>query len=269
MTDQLEAELRQAFAARASQVPADAVDRLRRVDYRPRLRRRWPLTVTALGTASGTAAAVSVLVLGGAQTAYAGWSATPAHLTAAQGGTTPADCASQLPTPPGGWTQVASDVRGPYTMTVYVSGTSLASCFSGPSFTSMQAESTTPGGPQWASVSGSRTASGPGSLVTNSSRIQVLAGTDISQLLVTQHSQSDNGPYTLAEGRLAPGVSAVTLVLSNGQDVATTTGAGWFVAWWPGSEDVTAAQVTTASGTTTEPLHTVARPTPFAGHNGG
>ena len=33
-----------------------------------------------------------------------------------------------------------------------------------------------------------------------------------------------------------------------------TVADGWFVAWWPGSGSVTSAQVTTAAGTTTEPL---------------
>ena len=60
MNDQLENDLRELFAVRAAEVSPDAVERLRRIDYRPRTSRRWPLTLTALGVASGTAAVVSV-----------------------------------------------------------------------------------------------------------------------------------------------------------------------------------------------------------------
>ena len=65
---------------------------------------------------------------------------------------------------------------------------------------------------------------------------------------------ASDGAYTLIDGRTEPGVTAVTLVLDNGQDVVATVADGWFVAWWPGSGNVTSAQVTTTAGTTTQPL---------------
>jgi hypothetical protein len=260
MTDHLEAELREAFALRAAQVSPDAVERLRRAAYRPRMRRRWPLTMSAVGAASGTAAVVSVVVLGGSQTAFGGWSATPKTLTADQSAATQTNCQANLPAAlsQGPWNQVATDTRGPYTVVVYQSGSSLASCFMGPSFTTVQAESLESAkGGVMVSASGVSPPAGASSSVGG-----LVAGGDIEQLLVSHFSQAGNGPYTLAEGHLEPTVSAVTLVLSDGQDVTATTGSGWLVAWWPGSADVTAARVTSASGTTTEQLNHLRLPTP-------
>jgi len=96
----------------------------------------------------------------------------------------------------------------------------------------------------------------------SSNMVQLLSGGDIEQLLVSHLSQDGNGPYTLVEGRVAPTVSAVNLVLSDGRQVTATTGGGWLVAWWPGSQNVTSAQITSASGTTTEPLKASSFPQP-------
>jgi hypothetical protein len=68
-------------------------------------------------------------------------------------------------------------------------------------------------------------------------------------------AESANGQaYTIAEGSVGSGVTAATLVLSDGSDVVTTTGNGLFLAWWPGSAVVTSATVTTVTGTTTQPI---------------
>jgi hypothetical protein len=272
MTDQLEADLREVFALRAADVSSDAVDRLRRIDYRPHVRRRWPLTISTVGAATGITAVVSVLMVGGSQAAFAGWTATPTTAEGARSAVLSADtqgnCQNNLASAPGTsgpgtWNQVATDVRGPYTVTVYENGSSLASCFSGPSFTTFQAESLTDDGGMAVALSGSSATSGSRPPTASSSTgMQVSSGGGIEQLLVSHLSQAANGDYTLAEGRLASSVSAVTLVLSDGQDVTATTGSGWLVAWWPSSEDVTAAQITTASGTTTEPLPAGHLPTP-------
>ncbi|HXW35926.1 MAG TPA: hypothetical protein VEJ87_15230 [Acidimicrobiales bacterium] len=264
MTDQLESELREAFARRAAEVPADAVERLRRVDYRPHTRRRWPLTIGAFGAASGTAAAVSVLVLGGSPVAFAGWTATPILTSADQNGAAPGDCQTQLATAPGGsspgsWSEVTTDARGPYTMTVYENGSnSLASCFTGPSFTTLQVETLNPASGGANTVSGEMAVSAigqraPTPQVTNAA-VRLFSGGDVEQLLVSHLSQSANGTYTLVEGRLEPSVTAVTLVLSDGQQVTATVGNGWAVAWWPGNQDVASAQTTSASGTAIVPL---------------
>jgi hypothetical protein len=271
MNDQLETNLREVFAWRASEVSTDAVERLRRMDYRPHMRRRWPLTVSALGAASGTAAIVSVVVLGGSQPVFAGWSATPVAPAQVHTAATLSDCQSQLASAPGAgdgsWNQVATDVRGPYTMAVYENGKDLASCFTGPSFTTVEAEQMVDGGGMAVSVSGtsSGTASSGTPPTPSSTGSQLFSATDIDQLLITHQSQAENGPYTLALGRLDASVSAVTLDLSDGQDVTATTGSGWLVAWWPGGANVTAAQVTTASDTTTESISQLSFPHPPAG----
>ena len=67
-------------------------------------------------------------------------------------------------------------------------------------------------------------------------------------------SANDGQAYTVTEGSVGSGVTAATLVLSDGSDVVTTTGSGLFLAWWPGSAVVTSATVTTATGTTTQPI---------------
>ena len=263
MNDQLENDLRELFVVRAAEVSPDSVERLRRIDYRPRTSRRWPLTLTALGAASGTAAVVSVAVLGGAQEAFAGWRATPTTPTAGETAATQNDCEASLPSAlaQGSWSLLATDVRGPYAMSVYESGSTLASCLTGPSFTTVQAESVTAtDGGMVVTASGSGSPGPPG--VGSSTAIRILAGGGVQQLLVSHFSQAANGPYTLAEGRLAPTVSAVTFVLGDGQDVTATTGSGWLVAWWPGNEAVTAVEVTSAGGTTTAPLSVVPPPTP-------
>jgi hypothetical protein len=270
MNDQLEGELREAFALRASEVPMDAVERLRRVDYRPRTRRRWPLTMSALAAASGTAAVVSVVVLGGSQSAFAGWTPTPTSPTAAQSAATQDNCQGNLSTMPGGadqgsWSQVATDVRGPYTVVIYQAGSSFATCFTGSSFTFASFSSAD--GEMAASASGSALSGSPGPSSTSSGMYS--PGDGIEQLVVSHLSLAGNGPYTLAEGRLDPTVSAVTLVLSDGQDIAATTVNGWFVAWWPGSEDAAAAQITSASGTTIEPLKSLPIPNPPPLSTGG
>lgn len=225
---------------------------LRRVDDRTHTRRRWPLTVGVLAGTSGIAALVAAIVFGGSQPAFAGWSATPTYLTAAQTAVTRDNCQAHLSAVPGTstlgrWSSVAIDARGRYTMAVYEKGSTLASCFSGPSFTTVEAESLPAGGIASLAQGGKPPTAGSSPLV--------LSGGDVEQLLVSHDSQARNGLYTLVEGRLRSGVSSVTLVLADGREVTATTGSGWLVAWWPGDVDVTAAQIASTSGTTTVALH--------------
>jgi hypothetical protein len=239
----------------------------RRIDGERRGRRRRRLTIAVVGAGAGLCALLSaVLVLGGSATAFGGWSATPSYLTAEQTTATQVGCKASLPQAlaTGGWSLVATDARGPYTMAVYESGPTLASCLIGPSFTSVQAESLSSDSTMVSATGGPRPSSPSGSL---------LSGGDIEQLLVSHDVQAGNGPYTVAEGRLdGQTVGAVTLVLSGGEDVTTTIGNGWLVAWWPGSQGVVAAQVTSADGTATDPLTPAALPAPPsipAGHSPG
>jgi hypothetical protein len=70
----------------------------------------------------------------------------------------------------------------------------------------------------------------------------------------------------IAEGSVGSGVTAATLVLSDGSDVVTTTGNGLFLAWWPGSAVITSATVTSATGTTTQPITSSALDTGGSGN---
>jgi hypothetical protein len=62
----------------------------------------------------------------------------------------------------------------------------------------------------------------------------------------------DGDAYSFVEGHAGAGVTAATLILSDGSQVQTTIQNGWLVAWWPGPAAVTSARVSTASGTTAQ-----------------
>jgi hypothetical protein len=161
------------------------------------------------------------------------WSASPT--TPAIGQLTAADtsCGSSLQLPPinEGTIGVSlvpelSDVRGPFTVTVFGNGTqNEALCMS----TSDASSSV-----QWIDVSA--TSPSPGAIVVDKLSTGAL----------------DGQPYTLVVGRTGTGVTGVTLSLANGDDVTTTSGNGLFVAWWPGSQSIASASVATASGVSTQ-----------------
>jgi hypothetical protein len=272
MKTEFEADLREAFAVRAAAVPVAAASRLRSVDYRPRERRlRAPVAVGAGVLASaGTAGAVLAVVLGGAAPAYAGWSAAP---TAASGSPSPsaaASCQNQLTSIPSGpdaptlgsgpWENVLTDVRGPFTVALFQNDGAYASCFTSSSFTETNMVSSA--GPATGTIgmergsaasAGGSGGSGSGGLSSVSVAGQTASG-DLTNVTQSHLSTTSDGPYTLVDGRVGPGVTGVTLVLDDGQDVVTTVADGWFVAWWPNAGNATSAQVASASGTTTEAL---------------
>jgi len=78
---------------------------------------------------------------------------------------------------------------------------------------------------------------------------------DLNQILQNHLTTTSDGPYTFIDGRVANGVTGVTLALDDGQSIVPMVADGWFVAWWPGdTADATSAQVTNASGTKSEPF---------------
>ncbi len=275
MKTTLEEQLSSTFTARAAMVPPDAAERLRAAEYHPRRRGRAApavLGVTAVGAASaGTALAV---VLGGAAPAYAGWSSTP---TAAPS-TSPSpqaaqSCLTALPSElPGGsalgsgdWQSVLTDERGPFTVALFQNNGAYAACFTSASFTEVtQVSADDRSATNAQNVNGQVHASGAGGPAGGMSSVSV-GGTssgDISNFVQTHLATTADGPYTLVEGRVASGVTGVTLVLDNGQDVVTTVAGGWVVAWWPGDDAATSAQVANSSGTSTEPLQTSTKSPP-------
>ncbi len=229
MTEQLEADLRAALRERAADVPAAPIARLTHRDYHPRTRRlRRPVAIGALASAAGTAGAVAVVVslTAGASSAFAGWSPTPTPPTPGQLAAARADCQTQSPI--AGLPLKLTDTRGPFTFSVYANSQSSATCIKGPSFTA---------------VSGN----------TSSAPIDVAAG---QILLSSEHMTTTGGDaYSFGDGRAGDGVSAVTLVLADGTDVQATVENGWFVAWWPSTQNVKSAELTTPSGTTTQPAN--------------
>ena len=249
MIEQMESELRSALSDRADQLPARAGARVRGRDYRPRTRDlRPPVAAGVVATAAATAAAVLLIDLG-PQTApaFAGWTASPTHASALQVADAKGACGSQL----GDFstrsakamkaahvtnlitisrmTPVLTDTRGPFTFVIY-SGANGATgtCISGPSFTSLSTRSGTVGGPP--------------------------AGKIVASFAA--HTEHAGDAYSFVEGHAGDGVTAATLILSDGSKVQTTIQNGWLVAWWPGSAEVTSAEVTTASGTTTQHFDT-------------
>lgn len=256
MNVDLETALRSALAARASDVPPATGARLRTVEYRPRTRRLpgHPAVGVVAGAATvGTATSIALLV--SSQPAFAGWSPTPTQTLDAPSASAASVCQAQLAALPslpgttdnGPWTPLATDVRGPFTVVIYEDGANFTTCFTGPPFTVVNRSSIGTGSGTGTSASASSSGGGTGLQRASQSITQGTGG--IEQASVSHLASTSDGPYTLVEGRIDSDVSAVSLVTDDGQDVQATTGNGWFVAWWPGSQDVISAEVTTPSGT--------------------
>ena len=114
------------------------------------------------------------------------------------------------------------DTRGPFTFVVYSDNTSNDFCTTGPSFANASGWSTSP-------------------------PVTVPAG---KLFLWAEHTTTDSGQaYTSVIAQAGDGVSAASLTLEDGSEVTATVQNGWAVAWWPGSQQVTSAELTTASGT--------------------
>jgi hypothetical protein len=242
LIEELETSLRAALAERAADVPPAAGSRLRGLDYRPRsLDVRPRVALGALGaTASAAAATVAVISLtAGASSAFAGWTTSPSRPSVARLASADGDCKQQLalgpsiphgPAPiPANATPVLSEARGPFTFLIYAGQDFSASCVTGPGF---------------ASFSGSQ-GSDVGTAPAGEIRLS-------SQHLTTR----DGHEFTLVEGHAGAGVSAATLRLKDSTQVEASISNGWFAAWWPGSADVSSAQVTTPTGIVNEHLST-------------
>jgi hypothetical protein len=272
MTTELENEVRHAMAAQAGALPSGLAARVRAVDYRPR-RRRAPAAAGVLVGAATAGTVVAVVVTGGAPAAYAGWSPTPTS-AAAPSPEAAGSCQDQLSNthagPQGGelgsgaWQNVATDVRGPFTVALFQDDGAYAACFTSPSFTEVN-QISSGGGTGASSGSGSvslhaqngSSLGGAGQGPNSGAASTSLSGTssgDVQDLVQTHLSTSTDGAYTLVDGRTASGVTGVTLVRDDGQDVVATVADGWIVAWWPGTADATSVQVATASGATSESL---------------
>ena len=241
MTEQLESELREALAARADELPAGAADRLRRRDYRQRTRRVGPpVAVGALSAAVAAAVGVGLVALGpDTSSAFAGWTARPTRVPAANVTRSERLCRARLAAAPPKSTRrgspapsvrrltaVLADTRGPFTFVILAGRSATASCISGPSFTELSVNAS----PERVTASAGR------AIVTAAPKLLPAGG----------HA------YSFAQGVTGAGVTGVTLVLDDRTRVVASLGHGRFVAWWPGLRDAATADVTTATGTSSQ-----------------
>jgi hypothetical protein len=273
MSKGIEAELRAALTERAHDVSADVEGRLRAIDYRPRSRALDPrlALATGAGLAATGGAVVAIVGLGaGTSPAFAGWTATPTRPGAEQTASARERCTSQLAgtggapsgIPSSGWQPVLTDTRGPFTAMILRSSGASATCFNGPSFTTISANNTQSGG----AVSSSR-ASGEGYSQSSTSVIGP-GGKGIGPIgpVTQEHLVTRGGqPFTFVQGQVGSGATNVTLVRSDGSNVQTTVADGSFVAWWPGSASATSAQIATSAGVATQQLTFTAPPAPPVG----
>ncbi len=229
---------------------------------RKRSRRRTKARILRIGV-PGCAVSLGLsltLVLAGSQAAFAGWSPSPTPASAGQTSSADATCQAQLAAAPpiapgvaagGGWSEVSTDVRGPFTLETYQNGTGSATCLVGPSITVVSQDIA-----RGRSVSVSRgvkvSGSGSGLGAVGSVSILRLSSGTINHATLTHLSSAGQGPLSFVEGQVAEGVTGVTLVLSDGEHIQASTDNGWFLAWWPGSLGTTSAEIATASGVTTQ-----------------
>jgi hypothetical protein len=219
----LETDLRAELHTRAARVHASP--RLLAADYRPRTSRicRPQLAIGGGLVTAAAAVAAALTLTGGATSAFAGWTPQPTAAAPGQLATAETYCSSHMGFP--GLPLQLADTRGPFTFMVYSDGTSNDFCTIGPSFRN---------------ASGWRT----------SPPVTVRSG---NLFLWAQHTSTASGQaYTSLIARAADDVTAADLTLDDGTQVAATVENGWAVAWWPGSEHLTSAQLTTGSGTQTQ-----------------
>jgi hypothetical protein len=81
--------------------------------------------------------------------------------------------------------------------------------------------------------------------------ISLSASTTVANEAATWNPASGD---TVALGQAGSAVTGVTLSLSDGTQVVTTVGNGYFTAWWPSDATMLSADVTTAQGTVSESI---------------
>jgi hypothetical protein len=261
MDTQIESDLRAALAARAAELDDPGAMVLAR-DYRPR--GGVPRMALAGGGAVAAVGAVAVILTVGLSTdtprAFAGWSPTPTTASMSQTQSAEAACRARLPTSAaiehaqetasgprggprklpriatGGWQTTLTDVRGPYTLTLFTAaeGQAVLSCFSGRNTGEVSLGGAFDIHPLTAVSAGQISVRTSGSNVTP--------------------PDEGSAEFSRLVGRVGPGVTAVTLRLSDSTQVTASTADGWFIAWWPGTAQASAAEITTSNGTTTQPI---------------
>jgi hypothetical protein len=216
-----------------------------------RRRRRAPTLLSPrrrlipLALSLAVAVTATVLIVGtdgtGPQKAFAGWSATPTPAASGQLQAAEAACAAQRPTL-ASLVPTVVDTRGPTTLLVYADG--------GVSVPTPRY----PSGRQFATACATG-APAFGTLIGSGAGAIAIAGSEVVPHIEGLQVAADGQGFGYLDGQVGPAVTAVTLVLDDGSSVQATTSNGWFGAWWPGNEGAQSAQITTATGTTTQPLN--------------
>jgi hypothetical protein len=253
--DTLSSDVAMRFRQRAALVDPAAVARIaaRVADTRPRPRRRFALAGSAAGAAGIGATVAAVVTLSGATPAFAGWTASPSSAAGADAASATTACANQLASMRGGpgsvtWTPTATDLRGPYVLEALASGSMSATCLTGPSLTSVSF-----GGGGSSSSSGTASGVDPGG---TSSTTNYGPDDGVTELTLASLDTQNGAPFDTLEGTVSSNVTSVSLALSDGQSIQATVNGGLVLAWWPNGNKPVTAQVTTASGTTTQSLGT-------------
>jgi len=189
--------------------------------------------------AAAAAAAVSLLVVGttggGPSSAFAGWTPDPSLPAAGQLQAGESVCASDPSL--ARLTPTLTDTRGPYSAFLYAQAGAAAICVVGPGLTATNPEDgpiiVNGGAPSTASIA-------PGTISTRGPLSMLLAPTV---------------EFGAMAGQVGRGVTAVKLSLDDGSNVEATIKHGWFAAWWPTADGVKSADLTTTTGSTTQPLN--------------
>jgi len=254
--DTLSSDVAANFRRRAALIDTTTVERIAAAvsDARPRSRRGLGIAGSAAGAAGVGGIVIAAVTLSGSTPAFAGWTASPSSATTADTTSAAAACSSQLASLPGGpgsvtWSPTATDVRGPYVLEELASGSLSATCLTGPTLTSVSLGS----GDGAASSTGTPGGGDPGG---TSSTTNYDPGDALTELTLTSLNTQGGVPFDTLEGTVASGVTAVSLVLSDGESVEATVSGGLVLAWWPSGDKPVSAQVSTASGTTTQSLGT-------------
>jgi len=232
--------------------------------------------VGALAAVGASTAAVLVVFVGSrAPNAFAGWSATPTRPGGGETASALSRCTARAARSRGAqsdmaaerWRPVLTDTRGPFTAMILHGAGATATCLTGPSFTTITANAAQAGGSRHVSsiiVGVASPAGRPDVLQMSVMGLSRPSSGPVSQASQMHLTAGGGQPFTLVQGQVQAGVTAATLVLSDGSDVQATVADGSFVAWWPGSAHATAARVTSGSATTTQQLTFTPVPLPKA-----
>jgi hypothetical protein len=208
-----------------------------RVGRRAAVTRRRALVTVAVVAAAGVAFGIGLSATG-PQSAFAGWTADPTQPAAGQLQAAKSACATDRSL--ASLTPTLIDARGPFSAFLYLRASGPTICVVGPGLT----PNAGPG----------RTKNKALILNTRFPRTAIAPDT-ISAPGVMLVFPTPTAEFGMAIGQVGRGVTAVTLTLDNGSKVKATTERGWFAAWWPNSQHVKSADLTTTTGSTTQPLN--------------